>query len=60
VTTASRDLIMGTVPRAWLILARPVHRHDSRLPKQAAQTIRCLTFVAARRRVEGKALVHGV
>jgi hypothetical protein len=32
----------------------------SRLPKQAEQTIRCLTFVAARRRVEGKALVHGV
>jgi hypothetical protein len=30
------------------------------LPKQARQTIRCLSFVAARRRAEGKALVHGV
>jgi hypothetical protein len=35
-------------------------RGDSRLPKQAEQMIRCLTFVAAERRVQGKALVHEV
>ena len=33
---------------------------DSRLPKQAEQTIRCLTFVAAKRRAQGKALIHEV
>jgi hypothetical protein len=41
-------------------LRAPVHRRDSRLPKQAEQMIRCLTFVAAERRSRGKAWVHEV
>jgi hypothetical protein len=68
VKAASRDFVIGsflapaaTKPRGdhdipGLDSRAPFIVANSPLPKQAGQTIRCLTFVAARRRVEGKAL----